>query len=215
MPTSLQPAFNYVLQIFSERYSWAFKAHAYKDESFALLLLFIEHHFLSRSHASFAENFYGLKRAIIVPSTAIAAAASTDIPETTALTPKHKLGSLVALVFGPYLYSKAAAWALAQRSIGAQQPSTRTANDQQVSVRDDTFVFRCSVELLIGQSYVCVCVVVLSLGILLAIMRVFSRPDHELTSRTNKQTNKQTNKPMSTYVRSRSSQFQLHGLKHT
>jgi hypothetical protein len=113
-----------VLQVLSDRHPWAFRAHAYKDETFALFLLFVEHHFLSRAHASFAENFYGLKRAIVISPTATMAAAAggalPPVPPTADLSPKLKLGSLMALVLGPYLHSKASSWALRQRSLGAQ-----------------------------------------------------------------------------------------------
>ncbi|KAI5124795.1 hypothetical protein M0805_005429 [Coniferiporia weirii] len=59
----LQPALKYVLSVFAQRYPRYLLRIVNKHEEFyALVMLFVERHYLRTHAASFAENFYGLKR---------------------------------------------------------------------------------------------------------------------------------------------------------
>ncbi|CAH1764751.1 7210_t:CDS:2 [Entrophospora sp. SA101] len=59
----IQPAFRYVLSVYAQRYPrYLLKLVNQFDEIYTLIMVFIERHYLNDSGASFAENFYGLKR---------------------------------------------------------------------------------------------------------------------------------------------------------
>ncbi|KLO07495.1 hypothetical protein SCHPADRAFT_945246 [Schizopora paradoxa] len=59
----LQPALKYVLSVFAQRYPrYLLRIVNRHEEFYALLMLFVERHYLRTQSASFAENFYGLKR---------------------------------------------------------------------------------------------------------------------------------------------------------
>ncbi|ELU04124.1 hypothetical protein CAPTEDRAFT_149232 [Capitella teleta] len=92
---SLQPALKHASQVLAQRnpsrYGWLY---AYGDEIFAAFQCILENHYLKNYGASFAENFYGLKR---VP---LADLESNHLPLT------NRLRSLFCLVFIPYLKRK-------------------------------------------------------------------------------------------------------------
>ncbi|RPD67076.1 hypothetical protein L227DRAFT_582465 [Lentinus tigrinus ALCF2SS1-6] len=59
----LQPALKYVLSVFAQSYPrYLLRIVNRHEEFYALLMLFVERHYLRTQGASFAENFYGLKR---------------------------------------------------------------------------------------------------------------------------------------------------------
>ncbi|KAG8996813.1 ubiquitin-protein ligase peroxin 12 [Tulasnella sp. JGI-2019a] len=59
----LQPALKYVLSVFAQSYPrYLLRVVNKHEEFYALLMFFVERHYLRRHNASFAENFYGLKR---------------------------------------------------------------------------------------------------------------------------------------------------------
>ena len=61
---SLRLAHHYVLTVAAQRYpAWLLRVHSYRDEAYLLLAAVLEAHSLGRNSASFAELFYGLRRA--------------------------------------------------------------------------------------------------------------------------------------------------------
>ncbi|KAH8118535.1 cyclin-dependent protein kinase inhibitor [Phellopilus nigrolimitatus] len=59
----LQPALKYVLSVFAQRYPrYLLRVVNRHEEFYALVMLIVERHYLRTHAASFAENFYGLKR---------------------------------------------------------------------------------------------------------------------------------------------------------
>mmetsp|Transcript_12465 Transcript_12465/g.23132 ORF Transcript_12465/g.23132 Transcript_12465/m.23132 type:complete len:359 (-) Transcript_12465:2039-3115(-) len=121
---ALRPAFEYMLRTIGERYEAAFHLFAWKDELYAAALLLVQRHYLATYDASFAENFYALKRVKIDPTT------NAQRP----LRPREKLVSLIALALVPYLRGKIFAWheqaTLQQQS---QPPSIQNGSNE----RDD------------------------------------------------------------------------------
>ncbi|RDB20477.1 Peroxisome assembly protein 12 [Hypsizygus marmoreus] len=105
----LQPALKYVLAVFAQRYPRYLLRIVNKHEEFyALIMLFVERHYLLKHNASFAENFYGLKRRrrpyIEAERTR---AAVGGIPAGEALRNQEIQRSLFFLVGVPYLRAKA------------------------------------------------------------------------------------------------------------
>ncbi|OBZ76114.1 Peroxisome assembly protein 12 [Grifola frondosa] len=59
----LQPALKYVLSVFAQQYPrYLLRIVNRHEEFYAVLMFFVERHYLRTQGASFSENFYGLKR---------------------------------------------------------------------------------------------------------------------------------------------------------
>ncbi|KIY45911.1 hypothetical protein FISHEDRAFT_76145 [Fistulina hepatica ATCC 64428] len=105
----LQPALKYVLAFLAQRYPrYLLRIVTRHEEFYALLMLVVERHYLRKHNASFAENFYGLKRRrrpFIEPVRATEAVGG--IPEGEKLRDRDISMSLIFLVGIPYLRAKA------------------------------------------------------------------------------------------------------------
>ncbi|XP_069981267.1 peroxisome assembly protein 12-B [Penaeus vannamei] len=92
---TLQPAVKHVMKVLAEsnpeKYGWCLR---YSNEIFVMFNLVIQHHYLSNYGASFAENFYDLKRVQLKSSKRM---------EALSLSRKVYLKSLSALVAFPYI----------------------------------------------------------------------------------------------------------------
>ncbi|RUS15002.1 hypothetical protein BC937DRAFT_93042 [Endogone sp. FLAS-F59071] len=99
----LQPAVKYILAIYAQRHPRYLLRLVYlQDELYAILMLLVDRHYLKEWGASFAENFYGLKR-VSSPSTPTPAAPSSPSPPLTRTEIRH---SLIFLVLVPYIKAK-------------------------------------------------------------------------------------------------------------
>ncbi|PLW08713.1 hypothetical protein PCANC_22716 [Puccinia coronata f. sp. avenae] len=106
------PVIRYVTSIFAQRYPrYLIKLLNHHDEVFALMMYFIERHYLKNWSGSFAENFYGLSRKrrgspkpVSLPG--VPAGSADNSPGR--LTPRDVRLSLIFLVGIPYLRAKAA-----------------------------------------------------------------------------------------------------------
>ncbi|KAF7725478.1 ubiquitin-protein ligase peroxin 12 [Apophysomyces ossiformis] len=99
----LQPAVQYILAIYAQRYPRLLIPVVNNHEEFyAALMFFVERHYLKEWGASFAENFYGLKR---VSSAYVDGAAQKFSlnASTPALSRKEIHKSLLVLVGLPYV----------------------------------------------------------------------------------------------------------------
>jgi len=105
----LQPALKYVLSVFAQRHPrYLLRIVNRHEEFYAVIMFFIERHYLREYGASFSEHFYGLKRRRKpVIETDRADAAVGGIPEQGKLRRIDILGSVVFLVGVPYLRAKA------------------------------------------------------------------------------------------------------------
>ncbi|KZS97604.1 hypothetical protein SISNIDRAFT_449147 [Sistotremastrum niveocremeum HHB9708] len=105
----LQPALKYVLSVFAQRYPRHLLRLVNRHEEFyAFIMLFVENHYLRKHNASFAENFYGLKRRrkpLIEPERALEAV--RGVPSHEKLRERDIRMSLAFLVAIPYIQSKA------------------------------------------------------------------------------------------------------------
>ncbi|KAF8901627.1 Pex12 amino terminal region-domain-containing protein, partial [Gymnopilus junonius] len=105
----LQPALKYVLAVFAQRYPrYLLRIVNRHEEFYALIMLIVERHYLRKYNASFAENFYGLKRRrrpYIEPERAKAAVGGTL--EGEALRSQEIQRSLFFLICIPYIRAKA------------------------------------------------------------------------------------------------------------
>lgn len=106
---TLQPAIKYILAVFAQQYPrYLIRIVNRFEEFYALLMLIVERHYLKLHGASFAENFYGLKRRRTpTVETVRVNAALNDISPHEKLQPKEIRRSLLFLVGVPYLRSKA------------------------------------------------------------------------------------------------------------
>jgi peroxin-12 len=98
LPT-LGPALKYAFTVFSQRnprWEWFVRNH---DEIWACVLLFIEYRCLHKYDASFAENFYGLKRVRVGRT-------PNGEAKPGPLTTRDRYLSLLLLVVVPYLKQK-------------------------------------------------------------------------------------------------------------
>ncbi|KAI0285103.1 hypothetical protein BGY98DRAFT_930604 [Russula aff. rugulosa BPL654] len=102
----LQPALKYVLSVFAQRYPrYLLRIVNRHEEFYGLIMLYVERHYL---HASFAENFYGLKRRRRpFIETERARAAVGGVPVEEKLRDREMWRSLIVLVGLPYLRAKA------------------------------------------------------------------------------------------------------------
>ncbi|KAI0069147.1 hypothetical protein BV25DRAFT_1818118 [Artomyces pyxidatus] len=105
----LQPALKYVLSVFAQRNPrYLLRIVNRHEEFYAMIMLFVERHYLRKHNASFAENFYGLKRRRRpIIQTERARAAVGGIPPEENLRDREVWRSLVVLVGLPYLRAKA------------------------------------------------------------------------------------------------------------
>ncbi|THH02397.1 hypothetical protein EW026_g447 [Hermanssonia centrifuga] len=105
----LQPALKYVLSVFAQRYPrYLIRIVNRHEEFYAALMFFVERHYLRTHGASFAENFYGLKRRRTpVFETERARAAVGGVPDEEKLRGREMWRSLVLLIGIPYLRAKA------------------------------------------------------------------------------------------------------------
>ncbi|KAJ1637053.1 Pex12 amino terminal region-domain-containing protein [Pavlovales sp. CCMP2436] len=115
----LREALQYTLAVIAARHPVLLRLHARADEAWALGMLLLESHFLHTSDSSFAESFYGVRRARFEQD-----------GRSTRLTPAQRRLSLVALVVLPYLRTKL--MALRAGALGRQ----RTAMLLHASARE-------------------------------------------------------------------------------
>ncbi|CAL1531965.1 unnamed protein product [Lymnaea stagnalis] len=93
--STIKPAFQHAVRVFAEKYPQQLgKVFQYYDEIFIVLDSLVQAHYLRKYGASFAENFYGLKRVPSVNS------------EVTKLSLKLKVRSLACLILIPYVHRK-------------------------------------------------------------------------------------------------------------
>ncbi|KDQ14758.1 hypothetical protein BOTBODRAFT_109632 [Botryobasidium botryosum FD-172 SS1] len=105
----LQPALKYVLSVFAQSYPrYLLRVVNKHEEFYALMMFFVERYYLREHNASFAENFYGLKRrrTPLIHTERANAATGIDI-ELEKLRPRDIRRSLLLLVGVPYLRAKA------------------------------------------------------------------------------------------------------------
>lgn len=98
---TLRPALTYFLKVLAENHPSHFgRLYRWSDEVYSLLDLILQHHFLTKTSASFAENFYSLKR--------IPAKCSRPLEQTAGMgLPKREhWQSLVLVVLVPYIKLK-------------------------------------------------------------------------------------------------------------
>ncbi|KAI0092625.1 Pex12 amino terminal region-domain-containing protein [Irpex rosettiformis] len=105
----LQPALKYVLSVFAQRYPrYLLRVVNRHEEFYAALMFFVERHYLRTHGASFAENFYGLKRRRRpLFETERARAAVGGVPVEEKLRGREIWRSMLFLVGLPYLRAKA------------------------------------------------------------------------------------------------------------
>ncbi|KAF8320737.1 hypothetical protein DL93DRAFT_2124363 [Clavulina sp. PMI_390] len=105
----LQPALKYVLTIFAQRNPrYLLRLVNRHEEFYALIMFFVERHYLREHNASFSEHFYGLKRRRKpVIETERANLAVGGVPEQEKLRREDMAKSLFFLVGVPYLRAKA------------------------------------------------------------------------------------------------------------
>ncbi|KAJ3279888.1 ubiquitin-protein ligase peroxin 12 [Borealophlyctis nickersoniae] len=94
----LQPALRYVLTVYAQRYPrYLLRLVNRHEELYAVIMLLIEGHYLKEWNASFAENFYGLKR---VPAN------QPSRRKVKGMSPSQARWSLFFLVGLPYVKCK-------------------------------------------------------------------------------------------------------------
>ncbi|KAG8716327.1 ubiquitin-protein ligase peroxin 12 [Ceratobasidium sp. 423] len=106
---TLQPAIKYILAVFAQQYPrYLIRLVNRFEEFYSLLMLIVERHYLKVHGASFAENFYGLKRRRTPAiETVRVNAALNEISPHEKLQPRDINRSLFFLVGIPYLRAKA------------------------------------------------------------------------------------------------------------
>ncbi|XP_029068714.1 LOW QUALITY PROTEIN: peroxisome assembly protein 12 [Monodon monoceros] len=99
--TAVRPALQHVVKVLAEsnpaRYGFLWK---WFDEIFTLLDLLLQQHYLSKTSASFSENFYGLKRIVMGDTHKLQRLASAGLPK------KQLWKSVIFLVLLPSLKVK-------------------------------------------------------------------------------------------------------------
>ncbi|KAF9994946.1 ubiquitin-protein ligase peroxin 12 [Entomortierella chlamydospora] len=119
MREMLEPALRYVIAVYAQRYPrYLIRIVNRYEEFYAILMFFVERHYLREYGASFAENFYGLKRVraprvvkqhkvnIDEDSVAAAAAAVKTAPGSNKLRETDIRKSLLFLIGLPYIKCK-------------------------------------------------------------------------------------------------------------
>ncbi|KAM0753991.1 hypothetical protein T439DRAFT_322877 [Meredithblackwellia eburnea MCA 4105] len=111
----LAPVARYVLAVFAQRNPrYLLRIVNSHDEFFSIAMFFVEKHYLNTWGASFAENFYGLKRRKRSPNSSNTIQSEKGKVAAELTGKSDKLGkreirlSLVGLILIPYLRSKAA-----------------------------------------------------------------------------------------------------------
>ncbi|KAG2458759.1 PEX12 protein, partial [Polypterus senegalus] len=98
---TVRPALEHAIKVLVDanpaRYCFLWK---WFDEIYTVLNLLLQHHFLSQASASFAENFYGMKRMSLRRPLVSQPPASQGLPK------KQHLYSLLLLVLFPYIRTK-------------------------------------------------------------------------------------------------------------
>ncbi|KAG2171433.1 hypothetical protein INT43_009094, partial [Umbelopsis isabellina] len=103
----LQPAVQYVLAVYAQRYPrFLIRIVNRHEEFYAGLMLLIERHYLKEWGASFAENFYGLKRVATNTATTGQFVAPANAQSSPKLSSKDINRSLMFLVGLPYIKCK-------------------------------------------------------------------------------------------------------------
>ncbi|KAI8385038.1 Pex12 amino terminal region-domain-containing protein [Radiomyces spectabilis] len=104
----LQPAVQYLLAIYAQRYPrYLIRVVNNHEEFYAALMFFVERHYLKEWGASFAENFYGLKRvAAALGNKKSVKLPSSNAQSTPSLTKSEINKSLFMLVALPYIKCK-------------------------------------------------------------------------------------------------------------
>ncbi|KAH8155450.1 uncharacterized protein LAJ45_00460 [Morchella importuna] len=105
----LEPSVRYVLAVFTQRHP-RYLIHIFNryDEVYALFMLLVERHYLTRWGGSFTENFYGIKRERVLAKDLPRAARA--VPDVAAASTRLRRGdvwrSLFLIVGVPYLKRK-------------------------------------------------------------------------------------------------------------
>ncbi|KAK4519843.1 uncharacterized protein ATC70_010086 [Mucor velutinosus] len=100
----LQPAVQYVLAIYAQRYPrLLLRVVNNHEEFYAALMLLVERHYLKEWGGSFAENFYGLKRVSTAHLESIKFTSPINSQSSPALTSREISKSLLVLVGLPYV----------------------------------------------------------------------------------------------------------------
>ncbi|KAG8682271.1 ubiquitin-protein ligase peroxin 12 [Ceratobasidium sp. 395] len=130
---TLQPALKYILAVFAQQYPrYLIRIVNYFEEFYSLLMLVVERHYLKVYGASFAENFYGMKRRRTpTVETVRVNAALDEISPHEKLQTKDIHRSLLFLVGVPYLRSKAHQYY--EELGGGVDPDISEAEPQHVS----------------------------------------------------------------------------------
>ncbi|KAF9583185.1 ubiquitin-protein ligase peroxin 12 [Lunasporangiospora selenospora] len=119
----LEPALRYVLAVYAQRYPrYLIRIVNRYEEFYAILMFFVERHYLREYGASFAENFYGLKRVraprtvkvakvniddeSVAASVNTAAALNASVPGSNKLRNRDIYKSLLFLIGLPYVKCK-------------------------------------------------------------------------------------------------------------
>ncbi|GJJ07584.1 hypothetical protein Clacol_001787 [Clathrus columnatus] len=105
----LQPALKYVLAVFAQRNPrYLLRIVNRHEEFYSIIMFIVERHYLKTRDASFAENFYGLKRRRkqFIPTERADLAVNSLLPENK-LRSKDIWQSLLFLIGIPYLRAKA------------------------------------------------------------------------------------------------------------
>ncbi|RHZ59980.1 hypothetical protein Glove_360g37 [Diversispora epigaea] len=102
----IRPALRYILSVYAQRYPrYLLRIVNRYDELYTIMMLFIEKHYLKEWSASFAENFYGLKRSRLLKIKLNLPEAVPD-KELRQLRDKDIWSSLFFLVGLPYIKIK-------------------------------------------------------------------------------------------------------------
>ena len=96
--SSLQPAFDFTFDFFSDNSRILRRATNLKDECFLALMFLVERSYLATCESSFEENMYGLRR--------------VNAATNGLISPSQKLSSILELVTFPYVMKKIAAQSL-------------------------------------------------------------------------------------------------------
>ncbi|XP_072163764.1 peroxisome assembly protein 12-like [Diadema setosum] len=98
---TLRPALSYFLKVLAENHPAQFgRVYRWSDEVYSVLDFILQHHFLSKTSASFSENFYSLKRVASNGSTPSGATVVDGLPK------REHWKSLIVLVLVPYIKLK-------------------------------------------------------------------------------------------------------------
>ncbi|SGY38440.1 BQ5605_C003g02031 [Microbotryum silenes-dioicae] len=104
----LAPVVRYILSVFAQRNPrYLLRIVNRHDEFFAVVMFFVERHYLKAWGASFAENFYGLKRRRVLGTGSDKTKAAVGLTGRSDKLGKAEIrASLIFLIFVPYLRSK-------------------------------------------------------------------------------------------------------------